>query len=171
MKRWIWVPVGIILVVSLLVLLLARGHGLPQPMGEGFINSTFGPGEVLPTSGYLSVSQGQLVVHEVRGDSVNTTPALLGVIYQAYMINRGYVEYVNGSDYHFYLVVLLLNPSQVVSSNYTQVMNETNTTLIIVHRGFAEADFTFYGHQLSLAQEMEVVSYLSGYLERVQSTL
>lgn len=166
MKRLL-IPVGValVIVVALLVLFLHQSSP-PLPLNQTFINSTFGPGEILPTSGTFKLVDGNVIIHQQSGNTLNTTLALLGVgIYLPSQVKSGLVEYVNGTGYHLYVVVLQLQ--NVVSSNYTQTINGNKTTIIIVHRGYAEADLFYFGGNLTPAQDKALISVLSRYLENL----
>ncbi|AWR99906.1 hypothetical protein [Metallosphaera hakonensis] len=162
-RKLLVIPV-VVVVAIVLVLFMNLHAGLSFPLNQTVLNETFGGGNISGNSGSFKVQNGYVIVHQLNGEVDNTTLAQLGVgIYQPNMVSSGVVEYVNGTGYHVEAVVLKLQ--NVVSSNYTLTINGNGTTIIIVHRGYAEADLFYFGGNLSKSQDQALITVLSRYLE------
>ncbi|WP_409366460.1 hypothetical protein ACI49J_02340 [Metallosphaera sp. D4-4] len=156
--------IAVVVVVAVVAFLLLHPGTPPLPLNETVINSTLGPGKILPTSGSYQVKDGYVIVHQLNGETTNQSfSVLVNGVYQPSEVKSGVLEYVNGSSYHATVIVFQL--VNVVSSNYTQIINGSGTTIILVHRGYAEADLYYFGGHLTSSQDQALISVLSRYLE------
>ena len=163
MRRLYLFPLALLILV--LALILLHGPSTPSlPLNQSSINEIFGPGKILNSSGVIEISNGTPVLKTLGGLSI---PAydFLGV-YLPSQVKGGVVEEVEGNGYH--LLVVYLELKDVVPSNYTQVVNGTNDTILIVHRGYGEVDLTYFGGHLSQGQIHELVAMLVFDLRRGQ---